>query len=344
MSDELMTGADQAAAAVEPDAASEAIEWEYRVPLLTSRFMLYDFIKVIVLSVVIMYVLVSVMGWFVEGEFVWMPPQVFLITGGAMAGLFAIASLLLGNRFRMHFSVGPDGVGYASGSREKRWNRAAIIIGALAGSASATGAGLIASSREAGGWPWAELHRANEYPGPRVITLRNSWRAVLRLHCTPENYEQVRAAVSAGLAKGAAERATIEAAAPPAVRRPWHAYAAAVLVPVMATILVTAWPWLQYEEGMRFVVLSGLLLIVAGLQQGFLRRALAALSLLPTAYIGYLTVLEMLSTSDGWFPGEIIYGWEYDTALLAITLAGEAILAGLALWRLFGRERVAAEG
>ncbi len=343
MSDELMTGVAEAAPA-EPESAGETIEWEYRVPLLTSRFMLYDFVKVIILSVVIMYVLVAVMGWFVDGEFVWLPPQVFLITGGAMAGLFTIACLLLGNRFTMQFTVGPDGVGYASGSREKKWNRAAIIIGALAASASATGAGLIASSQEEGGWPWAELHRANEYPGPRVITLRNSWRAVLRLHCTPENYEQVRAAVSAGLAKGAAERATEEAGAPPSVPRPWYSWAAAVLVPVVATILVTAWPWLQYEDGMRFVVLSGLLLIVAGLQQGFLRRAPAALSLLPTAYVGYLTVVEMLSTSDGWFPGEIIYGWEYDTALLAITLAGEAILVGLAFWWMLGRERAAAEG
>ncbi|MDO8847092.1 MAG: hypothetical protein Q7W51_01715 [Coriobacteriia bacterium] len=343
MSDELMSGADEAAP-VEPGATGETIEWEYRVPLLTSRFMLYDFIKVIILSVLIMYVLVAVMGWFVDGEFVWMPPQVFLIASGAMAGLFTIACLLLGNHVTMQFSVGPDGVGYASGTREKKWNRAAIIVGALAGSATAAGAGLIASSQEEGGWPWAELHRANEYPGPRVITLRNSWRAVLRLHCTPENYEQVRAAVLAGLAKGAAERVTIEAEAPPSVPRPWYSWAAAVVVPVVAAILVTAWPWLQYEDGMRFVVFSALLLIVAGLLGGCLRRWAAAASLVPTAYIAFLTVREMLSTSEGWFPGEIVYGWEYDTALLAITLAGEAMLVGLALWRLFSRERAAAEG
>ncbi len=315
----------------------DTIEWTYRVPLLTSRFMLYDFVKVIVISVLIMYALVAVMGWFVDGEFVWMPPQVFLIAGGAMVGLFVIACLLLGNRFTMQFSVGPDGVGYASGPREKKWNRAAVIVGVLAGSATAAGAGLIASSQEEGGFPWAELHGANEYPGPRVITLRNSWRAVLRLHCTPGNYEQVRAVVAAGLAKGAAERAAEAADTPPGASRPWHSWLAAVLVPVVATILVTAWPWLvDYEDGTRFVVLSGLFLIAAGLLGGCLRRVLAAISLLPTGYIVYLTAAEMLTTSDGWFPGEVVRGWEYDTGLLAVTLVGEAVLVGLALWRLFG--------
>lgn len=51
----------------------------------------------------------------------------------------------------------------------------------------------------------------------------------------------------------------------------------------------------------------------------------------------------MLSTSEGWFPGDVIYGWEYDTVLLMVTLVGEAILVGLALWRLFGPDGSAPE-
>lgn len=322
----------------------DTIEWTYRVPLLTSRFMLYDFAKVIVISVLIMYALVAVMGWFVDGEFVLMPAQVFLIAGGAMAVLFIIASLLLGNRFTTTFIVGPDGVRYATGSKERKWSRAAIILGALAGSARTVGAGLLAASNEKGGFSWADIHRANEHAGPRVISLRNSWHVVLRLHCTPENYERVRVAVAAGVARGAAERAEAEAGAAPSVPRPWHAYAAAVLSPAAAAVLVTAWPWLQYEDGMRFLVLSVLLLIAAGLLGGCIRRAAAALSLVPTVYVVYLTAAEMMSTSDGWWPGDVVRGWEYDTGLLAITLAGEAVLIGLALWRLLGRDRGVMEG
>ena len=105
------------------------IEWEYRVPLLTSRFMLWDFARVIGLSVAIMYALVAVTGWCVDGEFVILPPVVLAVTASVMTALFAIASLLLGNRFTMTFSVGPDGVSYESGARERRINRVVAVLG-----------------------------------------------------------------------------------------------------------------------------------------------------------------------------------------------------------------------
>jgi hypothetical protein len=110
------------------------------------------------------------------------------------------------------------------------------------------------------------------------------------------------------------------------------------LVPAVATVLVTAWPWLQYEDGMRWIVVAAVLLVGAGLLGGCARRVLAAVSLLPTGYIVYLTVAEMFTVTEGWLPDERISGWEFDTGLLAVTLAGEAILIGLALWRLFGQD------
>lgn len=183
------------------------IEWSYRVPLLTSRFMLWDFLRVTVLSVIGMSLLVALMGLIAEGELIVLPLEVLAIVTGIMLVLFALASLLLGNTVPMTFSVRPEGVSYGMGKRQKGLNRATVIVGALAGSPTTAGAGLLAASREQGGWKWAELHEARYFAGPRVISLRNSWRTVLRLHCTPENYEQVRAAVAAGIAAGAAVRA-----------------------------------------------------------------------------------------------------------------------------------------
>ncbi len=240
---------------------SGAIEWTYRVPLMTSRFMLSDLARVIVLSVGIMYAAVALMGFFVEGEFVLLPPQIFLIVGGIMAGLFIIASPLLGNRFTVTFSVGPDGVRYASGAAERRWNRAAVIVGLLAGRPGTAGAGLIASSQEAGGWEWAELHRAIEHPGPRVIVLRSSWRMVPRLHCTPENYDTVRALA-------------------------------------------------------------------------------AALALVPIGYITWLYAQGIFWTSDDVY-WEIFYGFQYESGLLALGLAGLLALLVWCLKLLFGPVRTA---
>jgi hypothetical protein len=185
---------------------STTIEWTYRIPLLTSRFMLWDFVRVTVMSVSIMYVLVALMGWVADGEPALLPLQVPLMVGGILLALFFIVGVLLGNRFTMTFSVKPDGVTYSSGAREKRWNRAAVLFGALGRSATTTGAGLLATASEQGGWKWSDLHSARYFPRQRVISLRNSWRTVLRLHCTADDYERIRAAVAAGLERGAAVR------------------------------------------------------------------------------------------------------------------------------------------
>ena len=318
---------------VAPDAG--AIEWTYRVPLLTSRFMLWDFARVIVLSALLMYVAVAFVGWLAEGELVLLPPQVFVIVGGVMFMLLAIAALLLGNHVTMTFAVGPEGVTYASGSRERKWNRAAVVLGVLAGSASTAGAGLLSASREQGGGGWAEIHAARYFPGQRVISLRNTWRTVLRLHCTAAEYERVRAIVAAGLERGAAARAEGAWVAPPS-RRPLREYLRIVLVPVVAAVLVTAWPWLQYEDGMRVLVFVPVLLIGAWLlPAGGLSRVLAGFSLVPMLAVMYFTVREMSAALPGLLPGERAYGWELDTGLLPVTLVAEVVLLALALGRLF---------
>lgn len=185
------------------------VEWSYRVPLLTSRFMLWDFLRVTLLSVLGMYLAVFLIGLIAEGELIVLPFQVFAMVTGIMLALFTLASLMLGNHVPMTFSVRPEGISYGMGRRQRGINRATVILGALSGSPTTAGAGLLAASREQGGWTWGELRGVRYFDGPRVISLRNAWRTVLRLHCTPENYEQVRDAVAMGLARGAQTR-TVE--------------------------------------------------------------------------------------------------------------------------------------
>lgn len=47
---------------------TDIIEWHYDVPLLTSRFMVWDFVRVTLLSTAISYVLVAFTGGLVDGE------------------------------------------------------------------------------------------------------------------------------------------------------------------------------------------------------------------------------------------------------------------------------------
>ncbi len=184
------------------------IVWEIDMPLLTSRFILYDFGKVFLWTALIMIVLLSV-AFALAGEF---SAEEFLMIS-AMTGLavFILALLVIfvmavffNNRYRASFAINSEGIGYVSRSNRGRWaNRAAIAAGVLSGRPGVAGAGLLAASRESMGIEWSEIQRVNEHAADRVFSLRNSWRVVLRLHCTPENYAAVRALLAARLPAGA---------------------------------------------------------------------------------------------------------------------------------------------
>ena len=56
-------------------------------------------------------------------------------------------------------------------------------------------AGLIAGSQEAGSIPWDRIRRVKIYPRLRAITIKNSWRVVIRVYAKPENFEAVAAII-----------------------------------------------------------------------------------------------------------------------------------------------------
>jgi hypothetical protein len=193
-----------------PDTATtpDPIEWTYDIPLLTSRFMVWDFVRVILLSVVAMYVIVALGGLIIEQELIILPPMVFVLTTGIMASLFVLTSLLLGNRQGARFTVGARGVEYRAEKRERSMNKLVVLVGLLALNPTTAGAGTLAMTRERMLVPWESIHRVVVYPRARVIALRNSWRTVLRLHCPAELFDDVVGAVETH------HRAAIESASP----------------------------------------------------------------------------------------------------------------------------------
>ena len=187
----MTTPSTPAAAPVTPG----RIEWRYDIPLLTSRFMLWDFLRVTLLSTALMYVIVIVAGLVFGQELILLPWQVPAIIVGVLLGLFVLASLLLGNRQGARFAVDAKGVEYHAEKRESRMNRIVAAVGALMGSPTTAGAGALAMSREHLHLEWEGIREVRYYPSARVIAIRNSWRTMLRLHCPPELYDDVAAAV-----------------------------------------------------------------------------------------------------------------------------------------------------
>ena len=168
--------------------------WAAEMPLLTNRFFLYDAVKLLFWVAVVFSAILLVCATFAESLGKILP--VFGILGLILAGflfLFVlIAWIFFGNRFATSFRVSSYGIGWASLSRRARTaNRLAVVAGALGGSMSTAGAGLLAVSAESGAVPWSDIRQVKKYPDERVITIMNSWRVVIRLYCTPENYAYV---------------------------------------------------------------------------------------------------------------------------------------------------------
>jgi len=176
----------------------QGMAWQIEMPLLTSRFFLYDFAKVILISGGIFYLILLPIFLHSPGEkhIGQMTAVIALIMGG-IAFLFVLISLVFfGNHWPMAFAVSTEGVGWRSLSRRgSQANRVAIVVGVLSGKPGMAGAGLLAASNERGWLPWQQVRRVKAYPAQRAISIMNSWRVVVRLYCTPENYGAVLAYV-----------------------------------------------------------------------------------------------------------------------------------------------------
>ena len=172
----------------------EGYEWAAEMPLLTSRFFLYDLAKILFWTGLICGAIFTAIALFSGGpEAV---PKLLAIFALILAGfgfLFTLIALVFfRNGYPMRFFVGPAGVGWESASgRGAAASRAAVVVGALAGSPGAAGAGLLAQAQESGLLGWDEVARVKVYPALRVLSVMNGWRVVVRLYATPENFHYV---------------------------------------------------------------------------------------------------------------------------------------------------------
>ncbi len=164
----------------------DIIIWDTRFPLLTNRYFMWDMIKVLGIASTILLTLMVV----ITRDLV-MAIQFSGLIGGIMLVIMSLACLILGNGFDARFSVGQNGVSYESGSTGKKWNKAAIVLGVLAGKPGTVGAGALAMSGEAGSYSWSEIVKITVDEKRRIISLHNNWRTLNRLYCLESNFDKV---------------------------------------------------------------------------------------------------------------------------------------------------------
>ena len=171
--------------------------WEVSVPLLTNRFIVYDSLKATAIAgcgfFAIMAGAFSLQGD--PGLALEMLPMVGVALLVVFVLLGAAALLVMGNRWRVRFTVDGRGVHWVT----LRSARAGLLaaLAAQSGHPTARGAATLMRTGDSGTLRWNEIHRVREHPDAGVISLTNRWRVVLRLYCDASDYVRVAAIVRA---------------------------------------------------------------------------------------------------------------------------------------------------
>jgi hypothetical protein len=118
-----------------------------------------------------------------------------------------IIALIYRNQIQARFTISDEHAEYQTLSQPAQLlTYMLLLITILTGRIGDAGMGLLVTAKAKLGINWHEIYRVKEHPAQHVITLLNNWRAVLRLYCTPENYDEVLALVRTRAANGATQR------------------------------------------------------------------------------------------------------------------------------------------
>lgn len=180
------------------------LTWDAAFPLLTNPHIAMAWLKAMGITYVLCMVIMGTV-FIGTGEAERLIPMAAIFLG-VMAGIGMaggiIMLILFGNRSRARFTLSVRGVSYESlDRRARRIARLAVLAGGLMGSPSTAGAGMLSISREKICLAWGAVHGAKYDPRHHTICLRNQYRDLLHLYCTPLVYQSVREIVEENLAK-----------------------------------------------------------------------------------------------------------------------------------------------
>ncbi len=313
--------------------SDEALTWEYDVPILTNPFLLWDVVRVFVISAAIIEGIVWLMAFLFTDDPLWLPPQIWLVALGVIVGLFVLIGLMFANRFSMRFAVNAKGAsGMVSRREGKRrvyrflkWLGVVLFFfsGQMIGTPSPQGGESI---------PWREVHKVTVHRRLRVISLRDSWHVVLRLYCPKELFEEIAARVQEYASQAAARRAK---RAKPRRWRPLWFYPAWTVGTILATFACAAWPWTTYDHVERIALVAGALVLIVGLTSSFWwSKLLSFAAIAASLWFLMRLALAAIEPFHSRFGGAPSYTYMLDTPLLIVAALGGLALLTLAAARL----------
>lgn len=171
------------------------LTWDVRFPLLTNPHIVTAWIKAMGITYIFCMLILGTL-LIATGEMESLP-VLALVFLGVVSGIilcgFLILLVVFGNRSHAEFGLSEKGIFYRSlDTRARAISRMAVLAGGLLGSPTAAGAGMLSISKERIQLKWEAVFEARYDKKHHTICLRNQYRDLLHLYCTPEVYDAAR--------------------------------------------------------------------------------------------------------------------------------------------------------
>ena len=178
--------------ALTPEKEEVLFKWDHQIKMLFNPVLWGNFVACFGIPI-------TLLGLFLK--FVGKVHPIFLPMVGILA-FFAVIWFItgividIGGGFAASFVITSRGIYFTSGPGSKKAADIATVIGLLAGSASGTGAGLLARAEQDNAVEWEKIKKVKVRKGMRYIFVRGSFgNKPIGLYCNKENFDQVLALV-----------------------------------------------------------------------------------------------------------------------------------------------------
>ncbi|TAJ17742.1 MAG: hypothetical protein EPO65_10570 [Dehalococcoidia bacterium] len=308
-------------------AGGPPIRWEAPIPLATSRYFLGDCLWAVAVTVVLGYALVFLMG-LIAGEGIVILPWQFaagaLVFVGVMFPLIAL--VVFQNHIDASFAVSSAGFEIASGAKVRKVNRIVLALALLGGRAASIGPAMLATADEERAIQWASVSSVKFHPRDRVIELRDSVLRMNRLFCPHDLYPHIEARVRSELA-GATHQTRATDWRGTSIHVAWTALTG------IAWFLAVAW---GPDDALRWLIAAASAVALSEWVRWWLGRLLALIGLSCTVVASGMVAARALesTTYEGLFT---IHGYDTDSTLLVVTVAGITLLLLIGVRRLLTR-------
>ncbi|HOP22952.1 MAG TPA: hypothetical protein PK055_06835 [Gammaproteobacteria bacterium] len=119
----------------------------------------------------------------------------FIISIGFYVVFGLISFLFFHHGVSTSYHLDENSIQQFTQNKQSKWTKLLLVLGFLTGNRAAltaTGAGLLAKSRELISTDWDDLTHADFFPTRNEIRLKNNWRTVMQVVCEEDDFESIK--------------------------------------------------------------------------------------------------------------------------------------------------------